>query len=251
MSSSAVFAPVPPTPPTAYVSNVKQPLKPNQVHFVVKTSTSNPSEYTNSSTGRQLAYRVVEGESPWVVFFPGYASDMQGTKAIHMASWCQAHNQRFLRFDYSGHGESEGRFVDGGIGQWTNDALSVIKAATTGPLILVGSSMGGWIMLLAALALKKRVVGLVGVAAAPDFTQNLMLTSLNEQQRKTLMETGVVYPPSEYVDDPFPITMKLIEEGQSRLVLQSSIELDCPVRLIHGLDDPDVPWTTSLRLAEQ
>ena len=210
-----------------------------------------PIQNVTSTIGERLAYRYSPGADPVVVFFPGYASDMSGTKAVYLDSWCQRRGIGFLRFDYSGHGESEGEFTQGTIGQWTDDALTVIKESTSGPLILLGSSMGGWIMLLAALALKDRVQGLVGIASAPDFTEDLMRKSLNEEQRRTLLDQGEVYPPSEYVDDPFPITLKLIEEAKAQLLLHAPIELDCPVRLIHGLEDPDVPWETSLRLARQ
>ena len=204
-----------------------------------------------NSIGEQLAFRFTQGAGPVVVFFPGYASDMNGTKALYLESWCRYHGRAFLRFDYSGHGESEGEFTRGTIGQWTNDALTIINESTTGPLVLVGSSMGGWIMLLAALALGERVTGLVGIAPAPDFTKDLMWRSLSERDRQTLLEQGEVYPASDYVDDPFPITLKLIEEAEQQLVLNAPINIECPVRLIHGLDDPDVPWETSLKLAEK
>ena len=210
-----------------------------------------PVQIVTGSIGERLAYRYSRGREPVVVFFPGYASDMSGTKAVYLDAWCNRQGIGFLRFDYSGHGASEGEFTQGTIGQWTDDALTVIEASTSGRLLLIGSSMGGWIMLLAALALKERVQGLVGIAAAPDFTEDLMWKALNEEQRRILLEKGVVYPPSDYVDDPFPITLKLIEEAKERLLLHAPIELDCAVRLIHGLEDPDVPWETSLKLARQ
>lgn len=215
----------------------------------MKTQTA--VQYVMSSIGERLAFRFSGGSEPVVVFFPGYASDMEGTKAVYLDSWCREHGRGFLRFDYSGHGESEGAFAEGTIGRWTADALTVIEASTSGALVLVGSSMGGWIMLLAALALKERVRGLVGVAAAPDFTQDLMWRTLDDEQRRVLTEQGELYPPSDYVDDPFPITMKLIEEAKQQLLLDAPIKLDCPVRLIHGLEDPDVPWETSVKLASQ
>lgn len=213
--------------------------------------TDPPVQYVVSSIGERLAYRISGGADPVVVFFPGYASDMDGTKAAYLDLWCEEHGRGFLRFDYSGHGKSEGAFAEGTIGRWTADALTVIEASTSGPVVLVGSSMGGWIMLLAALALKDRVRGLVGVAAAPDFTEDLMWRSLNDEQRRILAEQGELYLPSDYVDDPLPITMKLIVEAKQQLLLDAPIELTCPVRLIHGLEDPDVPWETSVKLSSQ
>ncbi len=186
-----------------------------------------------------------------MVFLPGYASDMTGSKALHLESVCTASGHGFLRLDYSGHGASSGRFVDGTIGQWTDDAVLVIAEVTRGPLILVGSSMGGWIMLLAALALRERVAGLVGIAAAPDFTEDLMWDGFDAEQRAALERDAVLTLPSDTVDDPYPVTLELIEEGRQHLLLRSAIELDCPVRLIHGLADTDVPWQTSARLAER
>lgn len=219
--------------------------------FLMNQSIDHPIQYVTSSLGEQLAYQFSAGAEPVVVFFPGYASDMFGSKANFLDAWCSENRQAYLRFDYSGHGESQGRFVEGTIAQWTDDALRIIEKSTSGPVVLVGSSMGGWIMLLAALVLKERVTGLVGIAAAPDFTEDLVWRSLDTEQRKTLTEKGQVYPPSDFVEDPFPITLKLIEEARNQLLLHAPIALDCPVRLIHGLADPDVPWRTSLRLANQ
>ena len=209
------------------------------------------SKFIDTPQGRRIAYHLTGGKGPTVVFLGGFRSDMEGTKAVYLDSWCREHGRGFLRFDYSGHGDSEGAFPEGTIGRWTADALTVIEASTKGPLVLVGSSMGGWIMLLAALALKDRVRGLVGVSAAPDFTQDLMWRSLDDEQRRVLTEQGELYLPSDYLDDPFPITMKLIEEAKQQLLLDAPIKLDCPVRLIHGLEDSDVPWETSVKLANQ
>ena len=155
-----------------------------------------------------------------------------------------------LRFDYSGHGASEGRFEDGDIGRWTADALALMDALTQGPLVLVGSSMGGWIALLVALARPGRVAGLVGIAAAPDFTERLMWQAMSPRERERLMGEGVLHVPSQY-GEPYPITRRLIEDGRRRLLLDAPIPLDCPVRLLHGQRDPDVPWETALRVAER
>ena len=201
-------------------------------------------------TGERLAYRYTPGRSPTVVFLSGYASDMSGSKAVYLESIVTGHGHAFLRLDYSGHGLSDGDFVDGSIGRWSDDAVAVVSNVTDGPLILVGSSMGGWIMLLVARRLIDRVVGLLGIAAAPDFTEDLMWRELDAEQRDTLLTDGEIYLDSDYVDDPYPITRKLIDDGRDHLQLSAPIPLRCPVRLIHGLADPDVPRQTSLTLAD-
>lgn len=205
--------------------------------------------------GATIAYHRLPGKAgdarPGIVFLGGFASDMAGTKAAALEAFCRGSDQAFLRFDYSGHGQSSGVFRDGTIGRWTADALAVIDAATTGPQILVGSSMGGWIMLLAALARRERIAGLVGIAAAPDFTEDLMWAELTPADRETLTREGAVLQPSAYDDDPYVITRALIEDGRSHLLLHAPIDLTCPVRLLHGMRDADVPWRTALRLSEQ
>jgi pimeloyl-ACP methyl ester carboxylesterase len=178
-------------------------------------------------------------------------SDMSGIKATTLESWCRRRGQAFVRFDYLGHGESSGRFEQGSIGRWSEDAIAVIDHLSEGPQILVGSSMGGWIMLLAALARPGRIAALLGIAAAPDFTVRLLSARLNDAQRQRLQTDGVIYLPSVYSDEPYAITRELIEDGSRHLLLDDRIALDCPVRLIHGIGDPDVPWQTSLKLAEQ
>jgi len=198
--------------------------------------------------GTELAWRRLAGRSPAVVFLPGFASDMAGTKAGLLAGFCAGHGQAMLRFDYSGHGESGGAFTDGTIGRWTEDALAVIDRESTGDLLLVGSSMGGWIALLAALRRPERVKGLLGVAAAPDFTEALMWDAMPPGQRSALMRDGRIAVPSEY-GEPTVITRALIEDGRAHLLMGAPIPLACPVRLLHGQRDADVPWETSLRLA--
>lgn len=199
--------------------------------------------------GTRIAYHTLPGIAPTVVFLPGFASDMTGGKALHLEAWCRDRGRAYLRLDYRGHGASSGRFEDGTVGDWAGDACAVIEAATTGPLVLVGSSMGGWIMLLVALTMPERIAGLVGIAPAPDFTEDLAWNGLDPAARAALAQHGIVHVPSRYAEAPCPITMQLIEDGRTRLLLRSAIRLDCPVRLVHGLDDPDVPWETSLRLA--
>jgi pimeloyl-ACP methyl ester carboxylesterase len=200
--------------------------------------------------GVELAWAKLDGRQPTVVFLPGFLSDMSGTKATELAAFCAGRGQAMLRFDYSGHGASDGRFEDGTIGRWTADAVAVIDRLTEGRLVLVGSSMGGWIALLTALARPERVAGLLGIAAAPDFTEVLMWDAMTFEERATLMRDGVLRAPSQY-GDPTPITRTLIEEGRNHLLLNGPIALGCPVRLLHGQRDPDVPWEMSLRLAEQ
>ena len=206
----------------------------------------------NEETGRldgRLAYARLSGAGPGVVFLPGFRSDMQGSKAVALRDHCAERGRALLRFDYSGHGESAGRFEDGTIGSWTADAIAALDALTTGPQVLVGSSMGGWIALLVALARPERVAGLIGIAPAPDFTETLMWPAFSEDQRATIMRDGVLHLPSQY-GEPTPVTRALIEDGKRHLLLGSSIPLTCPIRILQGMEDPDVPWRHALRLTE-
>jgi pimeloyl-ACP methyl ester carboxylesterase len=200
--------------------------------------------------GVELAWERQSGASPTVVFLPGFRSEMVGNKATALATFCAKRGLEMLRFDYSGHGASRGRFEDGTISRWTDEALAMIDRLTTGPLALVGCSMGGWIALLVALVRPERVVALIGVAAAPDFTEALMWTAMSFEQRFELMRLGVLDMPGRY-GGPHRVTRALIEDGRTRLLLNAPIALACPVRLIHGQNDPDVPWETALRIAEQ
>lgn len=198
-----------------------------------------------------IAYEALPGSGPAIVFLGGLKSDMTGTKASFLRDWCARRARAFLRFDYTGHGASAGRFEDGTIGAWTADALSVIGAATAGPLVLVGSSMGGWIMLEVALAIPDRMAALVGIAAAPDFTEELMWEAFTEAQREALLRDGVVTLPNPYDPAGYRIGRALIEEGRTRLRLPGPIPITAPVRLLHGQRDAEVPWRTALRLAER
>lgn len=200
--------------------------------------------------GGRLAYARTAGSGPGVVFLGGFMSDMTGTKATTLEAHCRAAGRAFLRFDYRGHGASEGRFVDGTIGGWADDAVTALDRLTAGPQILVGSSMGGWLMLLAARARPDRVAGLVGLAAAPDFTEELMWEQFPEPVRRVLLRDGVWHEPTEYGDTPYPITLGLIEEGRRHLLLRRPLPIACPVRLIHGMRDRDVPWQVSQRLLD-
>lgn len=203
-----------------------------------------------TAQGRQIAYHATAGQGPGIVFLGGFKSDMTGTKALYLQDWAAAQGRAFLRFDYSGHGQSSGDFLDGAIGDWFEDALAAITHLTTGPQILIGSSMGGWISLLVAKAIPQRIAGLVGIAAAPDFTEDSMWASFSADQRQALAQTGRVELPSDYSDAPYVITRRLIEEGRGRLVLRDPLDLPFPLRLLQGTDDTDVPPAVALRLLD-
>lgn len=198
--------------------------------------------------GRRIAYRRSPGAGPGVLFLGGFRSDMTGTKAAFLHDWAAARGRAFLRFDYTGHGASSGAFEDGCIGDWAADAMAALDRLTEGPQVLVGSSMGGWIALLLARARPERVAGLVGIAAAPDFTEDSMWAEFGPAERAALARDGHVDLPSDYSDDPYRITRRLIEDGRRNLVLRDPLALACPVRLLHGTADTDVAMSVPLRL---
>lgn len=200
--------------------------------------------------GATIAYRRLAGAAPGIVFLGGFRSDMTGTKALFLEDYCRERGRAFLRFDYFGHGQSSGEFAQGTIGRWKEDAVAVIDKLTQGPQILVGSSMGGWIMLLAALARPQRAAALVGIAPAPDFTQALW-QRLTAEQREACERDGGVTLPSEYDPAGYPYSRALFEDGRRHLLLGQPIPLACPVRLLHGMRDAAVPWRRSLELAER
>jgi len=199
----------------------------------------------------RIAYRRIRGKSPGVVFCSGFMSDMTGSKALAVEEWARKRGQACLRFDYRGHGESEGNFADGTIGLWRDDALAVFDALTEGPQIVVGSSMGGWIALLLAIARPERVAALVGIAAAPDFTEDLIWAKLPPPLRARIETEGSFQEPSAYGETPYTITKALIEDGRRHLLLRGPIAYAGPVRLLHGMKDPDVPWQWSPKIAER
>ncbi len=210
-------------------------------------------DFLEPAPGRRIAYHSLaasdDGRSaPGVVFLGGFKSDMTGTKATHLEAWCRARGRAFLRFDYTGHGQSSGDFLDGCIGDWARDAHDAVTSLTEGPQIVVGSSMGGWIALLLARRAPERVAGLVAIAAAPDFTEDGMWAEFSDAQRAAIMADGELALPSEYSDAPYVITRKLIEDGRDQLVLRSPLRLPFPVRLLQGTDDADVPQDRALIL---
>ncbi|MGH7118792.1 MAG: alpha/beta hydrolase [Acetobacteraceae bacterium] len=196
--------------------------------------------------GVELAWIKAAGRSPTVVFLPGFGSDMQGEKATHLAGFCATRGTALLRLDYSGHGASGGRFEEGAIGRWAEDALAVVDRKTEGKLVLVGSSMGGWIALLVALRRPERLAGLIGIAAAPDFTENLMWQAMTPAEQTSLLAEGS-FTVEQGAEAPLVITRRLIEDGRRHLLLGGAIPIVCPVRLLHGQRDAVVPWQTAVR----
>ncbi len=207
-------------------------------------------EFT-SPQGRRLAYRYAAPRSGLTyVWLSGFKSDMTGTKVTVLEDWANQAGHGFLAFDYSGHGASGGAFEDGTISAWREDALAAIEGLTSGALVLVGSSMGGWMALLSALALKTRVAGMVLIAPAPDFTQKLMWPEFSAEQQAEILDKGMTLRPSDY-GDPYPITRDLIEDGKQWILLDAPIELDIPIRILQGMQDPDVPWEHAFTLVDK
>ena len=205
--------------------------------------------FFNGPQGR-LAYERLDGAGPGLVWLGGFKSDMTGTKATFLGDWARERARAFLRFDYSGHGASEGVFEEGCISDWAADALALFDALTEGPQILVGSSMGGWIAGLLALRRPEKIAGIVFIAPAPDFTETLMWEQMIAETREKLMREGRIEEPSDYSDEPTVITKKLIEDGRRNLILGGPVAITAPVRILQGMADPDVPWTHALKFAE-
>ena len=206
-------------------------------------------QFLETPEGRRIAYRQSPGRGPGVVFLGGFRSDMEGTKALHLEAWARAEGRAFLRFDYSGHGSSGGDVEAGCIGDWFEDARAVL-GLTEGRQVLVGSSMGGWIALLLAREVAGKIAGLVTIAAAPDFTEDSMWAGFDEGQRRALAEAGRVALPSDYSDEPYVITRRLIEEGRQRLVLRALLGLPFPARFLQGTADEDVEREVALKLLD-
>ncbi|MDP0929238.1 alpha/beta hydrolase [Paracoccus onubensis] len=208
------------------------------------------NDYLDTPQGRRIAYNRQKGKGPGIVFLGGFKSDMTGTKALHLHDWAHRQGRGVLRFDYSGHGDSSGDFENGCIGEWFADAAAVLTSLTTGPQVLVGSSMGGWIALLLARAMPQRVAGLVTIAAAPDFSEKGYWAGFTEAQREAVMRDGRIEIPSEYSGEPYVITRKLIENGREHLVMNQPLPLPFPTRFLQGTADEDVPVTWALDLLD-
>ena len=207
---------------------------------------------------RRIAVRARAGASPGLLWLSGFKSDMRGTKALALDGWAAEHGRACVRFDYSGHGESGGAFIDGTIGRWLEESVAVFEQFCRGPQVVIGSSMGGWMALLLARALARRrtamprpiLAGLVLIAPAPDFTEELMWNRFSPEIREEISIKGHWLRPSEY-GESYPITQRLIEEGRDHLLLGSAINVGCPVRILQGAQDPDVPWQHAFALAHR
>jgi pimeloyl-ACP methyl ester carboxylesterase len=206
---------------------------------------------------RRIAVRLREGAAPGVFWLDGFKSDMQGTKAVALDAWAAQAGRACIRFDYSGHGESGGAFTDGTIGRWLEESAAVFERFARGPQVLVGSSMGGWIALLLARELRQRAVagsklaGMVLIAPAADFTEELMWKKFSPEVKRQIETTGAWQRPSEYSAEPYVITRGLIEDGRRHLLLGGLIETGCPVRILQGVQDPDVPWQHAMELSSR
>lgn len=210
-----------------------------------------PTHFHTTQTGHRIAYQHLPGSAPGVLFCCGFRSDMESTKASTLAAWCEKNGVGFTRFDYHGHGQSEMDFAEFRIGKAASDALEILDHVAHTPQLIVGSSMGGWVGLLAALARPEKVCGLIGVAAAPDFTDRLMRARMNDAQRAALEAEGVVWVYSESTHTDYPISQEFLNEARTHLVLDDLIPLEIPIHLFHGQADADVPWETALVLANQ
>jgi len=206
-------------------------------------------QFLDTAQGRRIAYHKTIGKGPTILFCSGLKSDMEGTKAVHLEAWARARGQAFVRFDYSGHGQSSGRFEEGAIGDWHEDTLAIVDQIIDGPIVVVGSSMGGWQALLLARARASRLAGMVTIAAAPDFTEDGYWASFTEAQKADLQAQGHVRMPSDY-DEDYIISKRLIEEGRNHLVLRAPLLLPFPVRFLQGTEDTAVSTDTATRLLE-
>jgi pimeloyl-ACP methyl ester carboxylesterase len=225
-------------------------------HFAASDQEPAFIEVGSDSAARRIAVRARSGSAPGLFWLGGFNSDMRGTKALALDAWAAEHGRGCVRFDYSGHGESGGPFIDGTIGRWLEESVAVFGQFCSGPQIVIGSSMGGWMALLLAREIAKRpasrasLAGLVLIAPAPDFTEELMWKGFSPEARHDIETKGVWLRPSEY-GEPYPITRALIEEGRNHLLLGSAIEVGCPVRILQGAQDPDVPWQHAFALTNR
>ncbi|MEK9935784.1 MAG: alpha/beta hydrolase [Rhodobiaceae bacterium] len=210
-------------------------------------------DYLELGAGGRLAYRrtqgMAPGMAPGVTFLCGHGSDMEGTKALEVEAWARQRGHACLRFDYRGHGLSSGDFLDGNISSWTDDCLAALDELTAGPQLLVGSSLGGWLMLNVALARPDRVAGLIGIAAAPDFTEDLLWAEFDDDQRRRIEADGVIALPNPYSDEPVQYPWHLITDGRDNLRLRGDLDITAPAHLLHGMQDEEVPWQTATNIA--
>jgi pimeloyl-ACP methyl ester carboxylesterase len=213
------------------------------------TAQPTSTQYLETAQGRRLAYVKSEGQGPTIIFLSGLKSDMEGTKAVALEAWARSQGRAFVRFDYSGHGLSSGEFAQGSIGDWHEDTLEIVDKVIDGPVVGVGSSMGGWQSLLLARARPERLTGLVTIAAAPDFTQDGYWEGFSDDQKEQLESEGFVTLPSDY-DEDYIITKRLIEDGRAHLVLRSPLALDIPTRFLQGSEDTAVPTSQAVKLFE-
>ena len=213
-------------------------------------------EVGQHSAARRIAVRARAGGWPGLFWLGGFNSDMKGTKALALDAWAAEQGRACVRFDYSGHGESGGALIEGTVGRWLEESIAVFEQFCRGPQVVIGSSMGGWMALLLAREVARREVsgaslaGLVLIAPAPDFTEALMWNGFSPEIRREIETKGVWLRPSQY-GEPYPITRALIEEGRNHLVLGSAIDVGCPVRILQGAQDPDVPWQHAFALAHR
>jgi pimeloyl-ACP methyl ester carboxylesterase len=225
-------------------------------HFAASDQEPTFIEVGEGDSRRRIAVRARAGGRPGLFWLSGFNSDMKGTKALALDAWAAEQGRACVRFDYSGHGESGGAFVDGTIGRWLEESVAVFEQFCVGPQVVIGSSMGGWIALLLARAMAKRpgsraaLAGLVLIAPAPDFTEALMWNGFSPEVKREIETKGVWLRPSQY-GEPYPITRTLIEEGRNHLLLGSAIDVGCPVRILQGAQDPDVPWRHAFALAHR
>jgi len=214
------------------------------------TDTATPLSFLKHDS-KTIAYRrFLAKDTPTIVFLHGHGSDMDGTKALVVEEWARHQNFGCIRFDYTGHGQSDGNMLDATIGQWKADCLAVIDQLVPGKCYLVGSSLGGWLMLLVAIARPEKISGLIGIAAAPDFTEELIWNALSKDQQKTMALNGQIALPNPYEESEVVYPYQLITEGRDHLVLGGMMPISCPVRLLHGMKDEEVPWQTANRIAE-
>ena len=207
-------------------------------------------DFLTTADTEKIAYEKSDGEGPTLIWCGGLKSDMQGSKAVHLHNWAKARSQAYIRFDYFGHGQSSGEFIEGTLSRWAEDIQSIRNALCKKDVILIGSSMGGWAALLAAIANTPRIAGLVLINPAPDFTEKLTVAGWTEEQIKALENDGVVYEPSGY-DEPYAYSKALIDDGRARQILDQPIPLSCPIRILQGYEDTVVPWAHSKRLIDR